>query len=224
MTLTTQAWLALAALAVVMGALLFVAAGTVDYWQAWLYLSVFFGASALTTLDLVRRDPALLRRRMRGGPTAEKETTQRVIMLFASLGFIALLVVPALDYRYHWSAVPTYAVLVGDLLVAIGFYFIVLVYRENTYTSATIEVAAGQKVISTGPYAIVRHPMYASALMYLAGTPLALGSYWGLVALAVMLPSLIWRLLDEERLLARELPGYVDYQRRVRYRLVPHLW
>lgn len=224
MTLTTQAWLALGALALAMAALLFGPAGTVDYWQAWLYLAVFLGASALITGDLAKRDPELLRRRMRGGPTAENEPAQRVIMLLASLGFISLLVVPGLDRRFHWSAVPLPEVLGGTLLVIIGFYFIALVYRENTFTSATIEVAAGQKVIATGPYAIVRHPMYASALLYLGGTPLALGSYTGLIPFAGMLPVLIWRLLDEERLLATDLPGYRDYQARVRYRLIPYLW
>jgi protein-S-isoprenylcysteine O-methyltransferase Ste14 len=152
-------------------------------------LAVFLGASALITGDLAKRDPELLRRRMRGGPTAEKEPTQRVIMLLASAGFISLLVVPGL-----------------------------------TFTFATIEAAAGQKVIATGPYAIVRHPMYASALLYLAGTPLALGSYTGFIPFAGMLPVLIWRLLDEERLLATDLPGYRDYQARVRYRLIPYLW
>jgi len=207
-----------------MALLLFVPAGTVRYWQAWLYLSIFFGAAALTTMFLMRRDPALLERRMRGGPSAEKQPTQKFIMLCTSLGFIALLVVPALDYRFAWSMVPLAGVLVGDALVAVGFFLIFLVYKENTFTSATIEVAADQRVISTGPYAIVRHPMYASALLYLAGTPLALGSYWGFVPLVSMLPFLIWRLLDEERFLALNLPGYTEYQKRVRHRLIPGIW
>jgi len=161
---------------------------------------------------------------MRGGPTAEKRPVERLIMVFTSLGFIALLVVPALDRRFGWSGVPGWAVIVGDVLVVVGFYFIFLVYRENTFTSATIEVAPGQTVISTGPYAIVRHPMYASALLYLVGTPLALGSYWGLVPLAALLPFLMWRLFDEERFLAESLPGYVEYQRKVRHRLIPRIW
>jgi protein-S-isoprenylcysteine O-methyltransferase Ste14 len=222
--LSARASLALAVLALVMGLLLFVSAGTVDYWQAWVYLAIFFGAASLTTLYLIRKDPALLERRMSGGPTAEKRATQRFIMLCTSLGFIALLVVPALDYRFRWSAVPLYVVLGGDALVAVGFYLIFVVYRENTFASATIEVAANQKVISTGPYAIVRHPMYASALLYLMGTPLALGSYCGLVPLACMLPFLIWRLFDEERFLAQKLPGYTEYQKKVRHRLVPRFW
>jgi len=223
-TLTVRAWLSLAGLAVVMGLLLFGFAGTLRYWHAWIYLLLFFGLSGAITLDLIRRDPALLERRMRGGPTAERRPLQQLIMLGASLGFISLLVVPALDFRFHWSVVPLGGVAFGDVLFVLGFGFIGRVYRENTFSSATIEVAKGQRVIATGPYAVVRHPMYASALLYLLGTPLALGSYWGLLGLGVMMPFLVWRLFDEERLLARELPGYTDYQVRVRYRLVPFVW
>lgn len=224
MKLSEKAWLSLFVLAVAMGLLLFLPAGTVRYWQAWVYLSVFTCASSLLTLYLMRRDPALLERRMSGGPTAEKRTPQKLIMLFVSVCFVALLVVPALDHRMGWSRVPPGGVLFGNLLVATGFYLIFLVYRENTYTSATIEVAEGQKVVSTGPYAVVRHPMYAGGLLYLAATPLVLGSYWGLLASAAMPPFLIWRLLDEEQFLARELPGYREYEQRVRYHLVPFVW
>jgi protein-S-isoprenylcysteine O-methyltransferase Ste14 len=223
-TVNTRAWLSLSALAVVMGLLLFLPAGTVHYWQAWIYLVLFFGLSAVITRDLMRHDPALLARRMKGGPTAERRPQQQVIMLGASLGFIALLVVPALDFRFKWSVVPVGGIVFGDALFVLGFGFIGRVYRENTYTSATIEVVQDQKVISTGPYAVVRHPMYASALLYLIGTPLALGSYWGLLALVFMLPFLMWRLVDEEQVLARELPGYTDYRTHVRYRLVPGIW
>ncbi len=219
-----KAWLALAILACVMGLLLFVPARTVHYWQAWLYLSIFTGASVLTTLYLIRKDPALLERRMSGGPMAEKEPAQKFIMLCTSIGFIALLVVPALDHRFGWSTVALDGVIAGDVLVAIGFYLISLVYRENTFTSATIEIAENQRVISTGPYAVVRHPMYASGCLYLLGTPLALGSYWGFLPIAAMMPFLIWRLIDEERFLARNLPGYSEYQKRIRYRLVPFVW
>ena len=222
--LHTRAWLGLAVLAVAMALLLFVPAGTAHYWQAWMYLFLFIGASALTTLFLMKRDPALLERRMSAGPIAEKRPAQKIIMLFTSLGFIALLVVPALDHRYRWTTVPPGVVAVGDALVIIGCLLIARVYRENTFTSATIQVVESQRVISTGPYALVRHPMYASAFLYLVGTPLALGSYWGLAPIAVMVPFLIWRLLDEERLLARQLPGYADYRTQVRHRLVPFVW
>jgi protein-S-isoprenylcysteine O-methyltransferase Ste14 len=222
--LNARAWFGLAALALVMALVLFVPAGTLRYPQAWVYLAVFNGASVLMTLHLMRHDPALLERRMRAGPLAEKRPAQRIILLFTSIGFIASLVVPALDHRFGWSSVALAVVAAGDALVAIGFYLISLVYRENTFTAATVEIAEGQRVISTGPYAIVRHPMYASASFYLVGTPLALGSWWGFVPIVVMLPFLIWRLLDEERLLGGSLPGYVDYQKRVRYRLVPFVW
>ncbi len=222
--LNAQAWLSLVVLTVAMGLLLFIPAGTIQYWQAWVYLLIFMGSSLLTTLYLMKKDPALLNRRMRGGPTAEKRRTQKLIMLCTSICFIALLVVPALDHRFQWSAMPLSCVIVGDVLIAIGFYFIFLVYKENTFTSATIEVAEDQKVISTGPYAIVRHPMYASALLYLVGTPLALGSFWGLLALSAMMPFLIWRLYDEESFLAGNLPGYTEYQKKVRHRLIPFIW
>jgi protein-S-isoprenylcysteine O-methyltransferase Ste14 len=161
---------------------------------------------------------------MKGGPTAEARPIQRFIMLWASIGFISLIVIPAVDFHFKWSSVPVGLVVLGDLLVVVGFYFIFLVYRENPFSSATIEIAKDQRVISTGPYALVRHPMYASALLYLIGTPLALGSYWGLSGLAIMMPFLIWRLLDEERFLAKNLSGYGEYQKRVRYRLIPFVW
>jgi protein-S-isoprenylcysteine O-methyltransferase Ste14 len=203
-----------------MGLLLFAVAGTLRYWQAWVYLAAFFGASSLITLYLIRKDPALLRRRLSGGPTAEKATAQRIIMSFASIGFVALLIVPAFDRRFGWSTVPLAVEIVGMLLVAAGFAIIFLVYRENSFTSATIEIAEGQKVVSTGPYAFVRHPMYAGGLVYLLGTPLALGSWWGLLAFAAMVPFLIWRLFEEEKFLAANLTGYVAYCRKVRYRLI----
>ena len=222
--LGAKAWLSLALLAAVMGLLLFVPAGTAHYWQGWVYLALFVGASALTTLYLLKRDRALLERRMRGGPTAEKRPMQRFIMICTSIGFIALLVVPGLDRRFGWSEVPLALVVVGDALVAIGFSLIFIVYRENTFTSATIEVAENQRVVSIGPYAIVRHPMYASASLYLLGTPLALGSYWGVVPIAAMLPFLIWRLFDEEAFLVKNLPGYAEYRTRVRHRLIPFIW
>jgi protein-S-isoprenylcysteine O-methyltransferase Ste14 len=220
----TRTWSKLTALVVVMGLLLFVPAWTLGYWQGWVYLSTFTGASVLITLYLMRNDPGLLERRMRSGPRAEKRPTQKFIMLATIIGFMALLIVPSLDHRFGWSAVPLGGELLGDLLVVVGFYFMHLVYRENTFASATIQVVEGQRVISTGPYAVVRHPMYAGGALYLLGTPLALGSYWGLVAVAATLPFLIWRLLDEERFLAKNLRGYKDYCAKVRWRLIPGIF
>lgn len=216
-----NAWRGLIVLAIVMGFSLFVSAGTLRYWQAWGYLAVYFGASLLITRYLMKKDSALLQRRWSGGPNAEKQKTQKIIMRFIINGLIALLVVSALDYRFAWSAVPSYAVLTGDILVAMGFFINFCVYRENTFTSATIQVADDQKVISTGPYAVVRHPMYAGVLLYLFGTPLALGSYWGFLVLAAITPFYVWRLFDEEQFLSKNLPGYTAYCAVARWRLLP---
>lgn len=214
----------LAILVLVMGLLLFAVAGTLRYWQAWLFLATFFAASLVLTLYLVKNDPALLARRMRGGPFAEREPAQKVIMSYASLLFIGLLLLPALDHRFGWSRMPPSASVAGDILVLLGWLGIFSVFRENSFASATIEAAADQRVISSGPYAWVRHPMYATALVMLLGIPIALGSWWGVLIVAALVPVLIWRLTDEERFLARNLPDYVAYQRRVRYRLLPLVW
>jgi protein-S-isoprenylcysteine O-methyltransferase Ste14 len=145
-------------------------------------------------------------------------------MLFASIGFVGVLVVPSFDHRFGWSSVPLYAIIAGDVLTALCFYITFLVYKENPFTSATVEIAPDQKVISTGPYAIVRHPMYAGGLLVFLGTPLALGSYWGLLASGAALPALIGRLLDEEKFLKESLPGYADYCREIRWRLIPGIF
>src|SRR5262245_44055404 len=134
MAQNSKAWVSLVILACVMALLLFVPAGSLSFWHAWMYLVVFFTAAALTTYYLMKHDSALLSRRLKGGPLAEKEPTQKIIMLFISIGFIALLVVPAFDFRLAWSVVPMWLVVIGDLLVAIGFYSIFLVYNANTFT------------------------------------------------------------------------------------------
>jgi protein-S-isoprenylcysteine O-methyltransferase Ste14 len=211
-------------LAVVMGLLLFVPAGSVRYWQAWGYLIVFFGAAALITGYLMKNNPALLKRRVSGGPTVEKRASQKIIMSLASLWFVALLIVPALDFRFRWSSVPLFMVFVGNILIALGFWFVFLVFRENSFASSTIEVTPEQRVISTGPYALVRHPMYAGSFVYLLGTPFALGSCWGFVGMVFMLPAIVWRLFDEERFLAQDLPGYAAYCGKVRWRLIPGIF
>jgi len=211
-------------LLIVMAALLFLPAWTLDYWQGWAFLTVF-GASALAiTVYLMKKDPKLLERRLQAGPTAEKERSEKIIQTITSIMFIAMLVLPTLDHRSHWSAVPLYVAIAGDVLVALGFLIIFFVYKENTFASATIELAPEQKVISTGLYALVRHPMYMGALFLFVGIPLALGSWWGLLGFALMTPALIWRSFDEEKFLAKNLRGYVEYKNKVRYRLVPFVW
>lgn len=219
-----RAWLGLAFVAVAMAGALFGAAGTVRYWQGWVYLAVFTGIAAAITLDLMKRDPALLARRVKAGPTAEPSPKERLIMTVASLGFIGLLLVPGLDRRFGWSAMPVALVLLGDLLTFAGFGIVVRVFRVNSFTSGTIEVHEGQRVITTGPYAVVRHPMYVGGAIYTLAMPLALGSWWGFAAWLVFMPVLIWRLFDEESVLTRDLPGYAEYVRTVRWRLIPGLF
>ena len=208
----------------ILAALLFVPAGGLNYWQAWVFMAVFMGASCVVTVYLAIHDPDLLDRRMRAGPAAEKERAQKVIMFVAMMGFLALLVVPAFDHRFGWSRVPSYVSLLGDALIAISFLLVFYVLKANTYAASTVQVSEGQKVVSTGPYALVRHPMYAGSFPMLLGTPLALGSWWGLTGLIVFVPALIWRLVNEESFLRMNLPGYTEYADKVRYRLVPYVW
>jgi len=211
-------------LMLVLALALFIPAGSLHFWQAWVYLGVFAGCTVLITLYLVRRDPELLARRVRGGPTAETQKSQQVIQGLASLFFVALFIVPGLDYRFGWSNMAPAISLVADGVVAIGFYIVFLVFQENTYTSATIEIADEQKVISSGPYSVVRHPMYAGAFLLLLATPFALGSW---VAIPLPLPLIlviIARLLDEEKYLAANLSGYEAYRQKVHFRLVPRVW
>jgi protein-S-isoprenylcysteine O-methyltransferase Ste14 len=219
-----RAFLGLLFLIVVMGTALITSAGTLRYWQAWVFLGLYFVCSLSVTLYLAKHDPALLARRMRGGPFAEKQISQKIIMSFASLGFIALLVVPGFDHRHGWSLMSPAMVVVGEALFVLGWIAIFFVFRENSFGWARIELADEQKVISSGPYALVRHPMYSAGSLLLTGIPWSLGSWWGELAMAVIVPAVILRLLDEEKFLARHLDGYVDYQNRVRYRLLPLIW
>jgi protein-S-isoprenylcysteine O-methyltransferase Ste14 len=221
MSLDRKAWLSLAVFAVVMAALIFAAAGSIRDWRGWAFLAVIFGAAIPMTADLIARDPSLLERRLAVGPTAERRPAQRLIMVAVFLGYAALIVVPPLARRYDLAPTSAAVSILGDILVALGNFGISRVYRENSFAAATIGLAEGQRVISTGPYAIVRHPMYASGLVYLMGAPLALGSWWGLAPLAAMFPLLVWRLFDEESFLGESLPGYREYMARVRWRLLP---
>jgi protein-S-isoprenylcysteine O-methyltransferase Ste14 len=216
--------LGFATLILVLAIALFAPAWTFRFWQALLYLLIFASSSAAITIYLWKHDQGLLSRRVSAGPIAEKTRAQQIIQLFASLGFLAMLVVPSLDRRFSWSRVPLWIVLAGDLLVVLGFYIVFKVFCVNTFTSATVEVNEQQTVISIGPYAFVRHPMYSGALIMLLGTPLALASWWGLFAFVLMVAVIVIRLLDEEKFLLANLPGYAEYVARVRYRLMPSGW
>ncbi len=206
------------------GVLLFVPAGTLHYWQAWVFLAVFAVSSWIPGIYLLRTNPAALDRRMRVGPTAETRLLQRIVITAIFICFPAMFVLSALDHRLGWSTVPTAVCLVGDALVAIGLGIAMVVIIQNGYAAANVTVEAGQTLVSTGLYGVVRHPMYFGNVVLMTGVPLALGSYWGLVFLLPGIVVLVLRIGDEEKLLTAELSGYRDYTRRVRYRLLPYVW
>jgi protein-S-isoprenylcysteine O-methyltransferase Ste14 len=200
---------------------LFLSAGTLAYWQGWVYLVLYTGGWIVAMLDPLRRDPDVLAPHM-GGALAER-IAQRLVVGVFTVAFVAIVVVAGLDHRFGWSNVPLAVVVAGDLLVVLGMTIEIFVLRENTY-APTIEFAPGQQVVTTGPYAVVRHPFYAGALIMVFGEVLALGSWWALVPFAVLKVAIVVRLLDEERYLTRSLPDYVAYRNTVRFRLVPGLW
>lgn len=210
---------------IVLGVLLFLPAGTLAYWQAWVFLVVFVASAEATGVYLVLKDPALLKRRMNPGFQGEEQSmTQKIIGSLAVLSTLSLLVFCAFDHRFAWSLVPPAISVLGDVLVVLGLLIDLLVLRENSYAGTSVQTFEGQKVISTGLYAHIRHPMYAGNVIMVVGIPLALGSWWGLLVLALIFPVLIWRILDEEKFLEKDLPGYKEYEQKVRYRLVPYLW
>jgi protein-S-isoprenylcysteine O-methyltransferase Ste14 len=206
------------------GVLLFLPAGTFNYWQAWVFIAVFTATTAGPSIYWALKRPEVLRRRMSAGPIAEARPAQKVIVTGIYLWASAMFVVSALDHRFGWSQVPTAVVLFGDVLVAVGLGLAMLVVQQNSYAAATITVEAEQKLVSTGLYGLVRHPMYLGALIMMIGTPLALDSYWGLVVLIPSLVVLAFRILDEEEALKQELTGYVEYTHKVHHRLVPGVW
>ena len=211
-------------LQVILALLLFTPAWSLHYWQAWIYWIVFGVSTLLITLYFLKHDPGLIERRIEAGPGAEREKNQKIIQAVAAVLFGALMIVPGLDHRFHWSHVPVPIVLAADLLVALGFLIVFLVFRENTYTAGTIRVETEQRVISTGPYRMVRHPMYSGGLTMILATSLALGSVWGLLLGLAMCGVIVVRLLDEEKYLTANLLGYREYCAKVRSRLVPALW
>lgn len=206
------------------GLLLFLPAGTFSYWQARVFIALFTAATILPSIYLARTHPAALQRRMHGGPRAENRTIQKIIVVGAFLGFFAMTALSAFDHRFGWSSPPTAVVWAGDALVVAGLCTAMLVVVQNSYAAATVRVEAGQTLASRGLYRIVRHPMYSASVVMMAGVPLALGSYWGLLFLAPGLLTLICRILDEEKLLTQELNGYREYKQWVRYRLLPYVW
>jgi protein-S-isoprenylcysteine O-methyltransferase Ste14 len=218
--LTVSSVLGLAAF----GLILFLPAGTLHYWQAWVFIAVFAAASIVSTIYLARAKPAALQRRMHAGPRAETRAAQKIIITGSFLDLFVMMAFSAFDHRMGWSTVPAWLSVVGDVLVVAGLSIAMLVVIENSYAAATVTVETGQKVASGGLYKFVRHPMYVGNVIMMVGMPLALGSYWGLLFVLPGVAVLVFRILDEEKLLTQELAGYREYAQRVRYRLVPNVW
>ena len=204
-----------------LGILLFVQAGTVDYWQAWVFMGILLIPAFVVMLVGVRAAPDLIQRRMR---LKERVPEQRGIVKYYVLLLALALVIPGLDRRLGWSSVPIAVVVAADIVVFLGYVLFVLVLKENRYASRVVEVEQGQPVIRSGPYAVVRHPMYVAILMIYVLCPLALASYWGLAISVWFVPVLVARIRSEESVLARDLPGYIEYTRSTPSRLVPGIW
>lgn len=206
---------------VLVGALLFLPAGSLEYMNGWLFIGLLFAPMLILGVVLFIKSPALLKKRI---DAKEKESTQKGVVAVSGLLFLGGFVVAGLDYRYGWSYVPMWAVIVASAILLISYGFYAEVMRENTYLSRTIEVQDGQKVVETGLYGIVRHPMYAVTIWLFLSIPVVLGSWWSLLCFLPYIPVIITRIVNEEKVLEKGLEGYTDYKKRVKYRLIPFIW
>ncbi|AGB25085.1 putative protein-S-isoprenylcysteine methyltransferase [Mycobacterium sp. JS623] len=204
--------------------LVFLPAGTFDYWRGWTFIVVFALATTIPSVYLAATNPAALQRRMQAGPAAESRPVQKVVITFAFVSMGAMILVSALDYRFGWSSVPAAVSVLGDILVGAGLLIAMITTIQNGYAAANITVESDQKVVSTGVYSVVRHPMYFGNVVMMIGVPLALGSYWALLFVIPGLSVLATRILDEEKALTQDLDGYDEYTHKVHYRLVPGIW
>lgn len=218
-----KAWFGFVITVVLIALAVFFSAGTIQYWHAWVFLGVMVTTSIPVTLYMTN-DPILLENRTRGGPTVEQRPIQKIIVWALGVPLIAMFVVPGLDHRFGWSFVPYWLWIAGNLLIILSMWMVYRVFKENSFGSASIEVTKEQKVISTGPYAIVRNPMYSCAVLYFIGIALALDSYWALIPVALIALGFTWRLFDEEKFLALNLHGYTEYCAKVRWHLIPGIF
>jgi protein-S-isoprenylcysteine O-methyltransferase Ste14 len=209
---------------VAFGMVLFWPAGTFDYWQAWAFIAVFSLCTLVPSIYLLVKDPDALRRRMHAGPGAETRTVQKIVMAGGVLLVPGVMVFSALDHRFGWSDVPAAISVIGLALVGVGLSLSQFVVIQNSYAAATITVEESQRIVSTGLYGLVRHPLYVGVIIMMAGVPPALGSWWGLLVLIPCFAGLAVRIADEEKMLEQELAGYREYEQKVRYRLVPLVW
>jgi len=206
---------------IILGLNFFLPAGSIKFWEAWVYMGILFTPMIFVLIYLLKKDPELLERRMK---IKEKEEPQKVFVKLSILVFFIAFIIPGFDYRFEWSEVPFIVIIIADLFIFIGYLLFFLVLKENTYASRIIEVEKGQKVISTGPYAIIRHPMYVAVLMMYILSPLALGSYWAVLAILPLPVLVIFRIKSEEKILIDKLSEYREYTQKVKYRLIPYIW
>jgi len=223
-TLPSQAWRHTLRSVLVLGGVLFVSAWTLHYWQAWLYLGIYAVALCFNTAYFLRHDRALLQRRLHAGPGAEQAPRQRTIQAITALCLLVTFVLAGMDHRREWSGISAVVVLVADGVLVVGLLIVFATFRHNSYAGSTVEVAAGQTVAAAGPYAWVRHPMYLGSVLAFLATPAALGSAYAWLGAVPAILALMVRLVDEERLLRAQLPGYAAYGDRVRFRLMPGIW
>lgn len=209
---------------ILMGALVFWPAGTFDYWQGWAIIAAMVALSAPYTVYLITKAPDVLERRIRSGPTAETRPLQKLAVVLLQVGFLAILPLGGLDHRFGWSNVPAWLCILGIAVFTVALGASIWVVVQNAWAAATIRVEAGQQLVTTGMYSVVRHPMYSAAAAMLVSLPIGLGTYWGLLPALVGLASLVLRTVDEEVMLRADLPGYHEYAAAVRHRLIPGIW
>ena len=203
------------------GLLIFLPAGTLAYAQGWLLMGLLFGPMLVAGFVMLAKSPAFLKKRL---DAKEKQATQKGVVGFSGLMFVAGFVVAGLDFRFGWSDVPTWVIVTASVLFLVSYGLYAEVMRENAYLSRTIKVEEGQKVVDTGLYGIVRHPMYAATILLFLMMPLVLGSWYALIVFGFYPLIIVIRLRDEETLLTRELPGYEAYKQKVKYRIIPFIW
>ena len=201
--------------------ILFLPAGTFAYWEAWVYLAILLIPMSMVMFYLLGKAPELLARRMK---LREKEVEQKLIIKLSFIPFLLAFILPGIDKRLGWSNVPVAIVVAAEILVVIGYVLFFLVLKENQFASRVIEVERGQKVIQSGPYRLVRHPMYMGTVLMCVASPLALGSYWAIIPAIFIIPIFIARIINEEKVLTKELEGYSEYKQKTRYRLIPGIW